>query len=211
MTRKLYDPGECFPRSSRGELIMQVTYAASFTDIDLVTLQAETIELPEASPSQYMRTTTLSRTPAATGELDIELPIGNRIAAVIFNGTTIPTGSTTTTTIQYTQLLIDNQRVYFSQTNFESMRSLAGLRHKPPTAEGFHTHQIDGATFAQFMDTSPVKYEGDLAANYLMWDFNPTKDDLYILDTTGASDVIARIFAGDTNAIRVLPLELIGA
>jgi len=42
-------------------------------------------------------------------------------------------------------------------------------------------------------------------------DFDPMMDGMYVLDTAGASDIVARIYAGDTNAIRVLPLELIGA
>ena len=36
-------------------------------------------------------------------------------------------------------------------------------------------------------------------------------DGCYVLETAGASDIVARIYAGDTAALRVLPLELIGA
>ena len=206
-----YSPIEAFPRSTRGELLLQITYAASFTNIDAVFAQIETVELPEASPARYLRVTTLSVTPTATGEFDVELPIGNKIAAVLFKGTTIPSGATATTTIQYVQLLLDNQRRYFSQTNFETLRAMAGLRLQPPTAHGSHIHQIDGASFAQYMDTSAVKYAEDMASNHLMWDFDPLGDGLYLLETAGLSDVVARISAGDTNAVRVLPCELVGA
>ena len=48
--RKVYDPNECFPRSIRGELHLQITYASSFTDIDGVKACIETVELPEATP-----------------------------------------------------------------------------------------------------------------------------------------------------------------
>lgn len=209
MTRFLYSPTECFPRSTRGELILQITYAAAFTDIDGVSAQIETVELPEASPSQYLRVTTLSVTPTAAGEMDVELPIGNRIAAVLFFGTTVPIADANTQTLTYSQLLLDNVRHYFSQTNFECWRQMAALRHKPPSAHGYHIHQIDGATYAQYMDTGVVKYRNDRCLQHLWWDFDPTRDGLYLLDTAGKSDVVARMYAGDTNALRVLPCELV--
>lgn len=211
LTRFLYSPVECFPRSTRGELQLQITYAAAFTDIDGVSAQIETVELPDASPTQYLRTTTLSVTPSAAGEMDVELPIGNRIAGVLFFGTTVPLADANVQTLTYGQLLVDNMRHYFSQTNFETWRQLAALKHKPPIAHGYHIHQLDASAFAQYMDTSVVKYRNDRCIQHLFWDFDPMMDGVYYLETAGASDVIARVYAGDTSAIRVLPLELVGA
>lgn len=211
LTRFLYSPRECFPRSTRGELILQITYQAAFSEIDAVYAQIETVELPEASPAQYLRTTTLSVTPTAAGELDVELPIGNRLSGVLFFGTTIPSGSTATTTLEYLQILADNQRVYISQTNFECWRQQAAMRYKPPIAHGYHFHQIDGAAYAQYMDTAVVKYRNDRSIQHLFVDFDPTRDGEYIFETAGLSDLVARISAGDTNALRVLPLEIVGA
>jgi len=211
MGRKLYDPRECFPRSTRGELALQITYAAAFTDIDLVTAQFETVELPDATPERYLRVTTMSVTPTAAGEMDVELPIGHTLAAVLFWGTTKPLADAAVRTLQYSQLLIDNQRRYFSMTNYESWRQLAAIRQRPLTSQSYHIHQIDGAAFAQYMDTAAVKYANDMCAPHLLWDFDPLRDDQYLLDTRGSSDVVARIYAGDTNALRVLPCELIGS
>ncbi len=207
--RKLYNPGECFPRSTRGELQLQISYQAAFSEIDAVFAQIETVELPDANPGRYLRITTLTRTPAATGELDIELPIGNAIAAVLFFGTTVASGATATRTIEYGQLLVDNQREFFSQTNFESWRQLAAWRRQVPDSHGYHIHQLDDAAYAQYNDTSVVKYRNDRAIQHLLWDFDPTGDDMYLLQTAGKSDVVARLSAGDTNVIRVLPCELV--
>jgi len=209
MGRILYKPGECFPRSTRGELQLQITYQAAFTDIDAVFAQIETVELPSASPQRYMKMTTLSVTPTAAGEMDVELPIGNVLANVMFFGTTVPTGSTATTTLTYAQLLVNNVRRYFSQVNFQNWRALAAIRYKPPIAHGYHIHQIDAAAYAQYMDTTVVKYRNDRCVNHVWWDFDPLRDGEYLFDTAGASDVVARIYAGDTNALRVLPLELV--
>lgn len=210
MGRFPWKPDECFPRSTRGELILQVTYAATFADIDAVTAQIETVELPEASPSRYLRMTTLSVTPTATGELDVELPIGNPIPGVLFFGTTIPTNATSTKTLVYVQILLDNERRFYSQTNHESWRQLAAMKHAPPYAQGLHTHQTDGAIYAQYADTSAAKYAEDWVANHLYLDFDVLNDGLYLLETSGLNNIVARINAGDTNALRVLPLELVG-
>jgi len=209
MTRFLYSPKEAFPRSTRGQLILQVTYAASFTDIDNVYAQIETVELPDASPEKFLKCTTLSITPTAAGEMDVELPIGNELAAVLFFGTTVPLADANTQTLTYGQMLANNANKYFTQTNFECWRQLAALRHKPPIAHGYHIHQLDEDAYAQYMDTSVVKYRNDRSIQHLMWDFDPTRDGEYLFNTEGLSQLIARIYAGDTNAIRILPVELI--
>lgn len=209
MTRKLYSPTEVFPKTARGELILQITYAGSFTDIDGVSAQIETVELPDASPERFLKVMTLSVTPTAAGELDVELPIGNILSSVLFWGTTVPLADANVQTLTYSQLLIDNLRKYISHTNFESWRQLAGLRHKPPSAHGYHIHQLDGASYAQYMDTSVVKYRNDRTLQHLWWDFDPTRDGLYLINTSGFSSFVARIYAGDTNPLRVLPCELL--
>ena len=209
--RQLYNPKECFPRSTRGELILQITYQAAFSEIDNVSAQIETVELPDAAPERFLRVTTLSVTPTAVGEMDIELPIGNMICNVLFFGTTIPLADSNTQTLQYSQLLINNVRMYFSHTNFESWRQQAAFKFPPPIAHGYHFHQIDGAVYAQYMDTSIVKYRNDRSIQHLWWDFDPLRDGLYLFDTAGASDVVARVYAGDTNALRVLPCELVSS
>lgn len=207
--RKLYNPAECFPRSIRGELILQITYQAAFSEIDNVSAQIETIELPDASPSRFLRITTLSVTPTAAGEMDVELPIGNILAAVLFFGTTVPLADANLQTLTYSQLLIDNMRHYFSHTNFECWRQLVGHKFKPPIAHGYHVHRLLEASYAQYDDTGVVLYRNDRTIQHCMWDFDPTDDGLYLLNTQGASDIVARIFAGDTSALRVLPCELV--
>lgn len=209
--RKLYSPKEAFPRSTRGELILQITYQSAFSEIDNVSAQIETIELPDANPERFLRVTTLSVTPSAAGELDVELPIGNVLAGVLFFGTTIPLADANTQTLTYSQLLINNTRRYFSHTNFECWRQLPALRRPVPDSHGYHIHQLDLAAYAQYMDTSVVKYRNDRSLQHLFWDLDPTGDDLYLLDTRGASDIVARVYAGDTSALRVLPCELVAS
>ncbi len=209
LSRKMYDPNEAFPRSTRGELQLQVTYASSFTQIDAVTAQIETVELPDANPRQYMRQTTLSRTPSATGDVDIDLPIGNKISELILFGTTIPAGSTATRTIEFVQLLIDNQQEFYSKINFESLHNMAGRLMPPPGYYGSHTHQTDQASYAQFQDVTAVDAGDHILKNHLVLPFDMLRDGMYMLETAGLSDLVLRVSAGDTNAIRVMPVEII--
>lgn len=209
--RKLYNPVECYPASRRGELILQTTFAAAFTNIDGVTYQVETLEMPEASPERYLRQTTLSRTPTATGEIEIDLPIGNRISDIILWGTTKPSASTATRTITDVKLQVNNQERYYSRTNFESLHNMAGMRLPAPAFWGEHIHQIDGAAFAQYMDTSAVKPVTHVMGLYLHMPFDFDLSGNFALQTQGLSDLELVITAGDTNPLRVIPCEIVEA
>jgi len=108
LSRILYSDRECFPRSTRGELVLQITYVAAFTEIDTVRAQIETVELPDAAPEQYLRMTTLTMTATAGGENDVELPIGHPISDLVLFGTTVPCADAHLATIGYVQILMDN-------------------------------------------------------------------------------------------------------
>jgi len=209
--RRLYDPSECYPRSTRGEFILQVTYAAAFTQIDGVSAQIETIELPDATPERYLKMTTLSVTPASTGEFDVDLPIGNLIDSLVLWGTTIPSGATATTTIQYVQILLNNERKWYSQVNFETLKAMAGRLRAAPGYWGSHTHDLTEAAYAQYDDTSPPDTCNDILSNHLLLPFDINRGGIYIMDTAGLSSLVCRIYAGDTNPLRVIPIEIVPA
>lgn len=211
MGRTLYNPVECFPRSTRGELILQVTYASSFTQIDTVLAQFETIELPEAAPDKFLKATTLSVTPTATGQLDIDLPIGNLVSDLVLWGTTIPSGSTATTTIDELEIRVDNDERFYSRTFFETLHNMAGMKRAAPGYLGNHIHQIDGAAFAQYMDSSANKPSNHILSNHLHVPFDINQDGKFILDAKGLSSFVLRIQAGDTNALRCVPCEIVDA
>lgn len=209
--RKLFDPKECYPASMRGELILQTQFASSFTQIDAVTYQVETFELLGANPEKYLRMTTLSRTPTATGDTEIDLPIGNKLSDIVLWGTTIPAADTATTTIQNVRLQVDNVERYYTRTFFESLHNASGRLMPPPGYWGSHIHQIDGASFAQYMDTSPTKPSNHILSNHLHMPIDIHRDGQFELNTRGLSDLELVIDAGDTNPIRVIPCEIVSS
>lgn len=209
MTRTLYSPDECFPRTTRGELILQITYAAAFTDIDVVRAQIETVELPTAAPQQFIKQTTLTKTPAAAGQVDIELPIGNEISELVLFGTTIPAANADLATIDKLEILVDNINRFYSESNIETIHCMAGRMRAAPGYHGYHVHRLTAAAFAQWDDTSPAIPANHVLSNYLHLPFDIFRDGRYALQTLGKSDVVLRIDAGDTEPIRVIPVEIV--
>lgn len=207
--RILYDPRECFPRSTRGELVLQLTYAAAFTDITSVEEQIETVELPEASPSQYLRMTTLAATLTVGIENDIPLPIGNPISELVLYGGEIPSGAAHLATLGYLQILIDNQRRFYSHTNYETHHNMAGRMRAAPGYWGFHTHYTTTTTIC-----GPPLPSNHLLACYSHLAFDIFRNGDYALDTAGKSAVSLRIGVdvGVTGlAVRVIPCEIVPA
>jgi hypothetical protein len=76
---------------------------------------------------------------------------------------------------------------------------------------GNHIHQIDGAAFAQYMDTSAVKPSNHVLANHLHMPIDIHRDGQFMLDTKGLSDLELVIDAGDTNPLRVIPCEIVSS
>ena len=206
--RTLYDPEECFPRSTRGELVLQITYAAAFTDQTLVRAQIETVELPEASPSRFLKMTTLSTTFAAAGENDIELPIGNPISDIVLWGGAIPAGAVFAVTLGYLQILVDNQRRFYSHTNYETHHNQAGRMRDAPGYWYGHSHFTPaGVGIAEVIPSD------HLIACYSHLPFDVFRDGRYSLETAGKSDVVLRIgvdVGAASLAVRVIPCELVG-
>ncbi|MCK4958172.1 MAG: hypothetical protein KAT00_02205 [Planctomycetes bacterium] len=209
--RRLFDPKECYPASMRGELQLQLTFASAFTQIDGMTLQVSTFELLEAAPERYMRCTTLVRTPTATGDTSIDLPIGNKLSDIVLWGTTIPLADASTTTIQNVRLQVDNVEQYYTRSFFEGLHNSAGRRLPAPGYWAGHIHQQDAAAFAQYQDSSAVKPGNHVLSNHLWMPIDINRDGEFALDTRGLSDLELVIDAGDTNPLRVIPCEIVSA
>lgn len=188
--RKLYNGAECFPATRKGELQLQVTFSSTETAVDNVVLQVESVELMGASPTRYQKVTTLSKTPGATGDLDVDLPIANMLAGIILFSTTVPTGTATTTTVDTVKLLADNKETMFALANWESL-------HGELLNRVGHREEYDGSA------------DNDDISKYALMDFVPNSTDEYLVDTKKYASLKLRISAGDTNVLRALPVELV--
>jgi len=208
-TRTLYSDREAFPRSTRGELVLQITYAAAFTHGKTLQAQIETVELPDAAPEQYLRMTTLTMTATAGGENDIEIPIGHPISDLVLFGTTIPCDAAHLATLGYIQILMDNVRRFYSHTNFETIHNMSGRLRAAPGYFGYHTHFVSAAAAV----CGAVLPRDHVLRQHIHLPFDIFKDGKYALQTAGKSDVVLRIGvdAAASGVLRVIPCEIVPA
>lgn len=190
--RWLFNPSECYPKSSAGEVKLQITVSATETACDGVIFLIETVELIGASPSAWRKVTTLTKTPAATGEMDVDLPIGNDLAGILLFSTTVPATTAWTTTVDWVKLLRDNVEEQISKAYWESMHG--DLLNRC----GYH-----GDYSAAFGN--------DIIHKYALLDFDPLQDGSFLVKTSGSASMKLRVNAGDTNILRVLPYEIVKA
>jgi hypothetical protein len=208
--RSAYDMLECFPAVRRGELQLQITTGAAITGIDTIVLQVETVELLDAKPTRFLKYTTITKTPTATGDHDVDLPIGNKIAGALLFGTTVPVTASYDASFGQVRLLVDNVESYYARTNWETLHNGLSLRVAESPQTFVHKHISDlGAAYAQFQITAGPDSLTPWFNNYAFLDFDPRGDDQFLLETAGRARIHLRINAEAADAIRILPAELI--
>jgi len=206
LARKWYDPDECFPETKRGELIMQIDWDIADTGFDALRVSIETIELPDARPTHFQKATTLTQTFAATGDNDIDLPIGNIIRGILLYGTTAYTGATPAPSLGELRLLVDNMEWNYAATDFEVLRAVHALNARRLSAHIDHFHSVsdDGAND---VDSNDQQITTEKYGNYAYMDMDPNADDMYSLVTTGAGRIHLRSEAETADLVRAIPIE----
>lgn len=190
MGRFLYDPDECFPESKAGELQLQLEFDIATTHLDALRLQVEAVELPEAHPRQHLKATTLTATPGALGDFDLDLPVRNRYAGILLYSTTIPDASPRANTINAIKLLADNTERLISAANWECLH--ADLVQRCGMYPGYIAAQGD-----------------DNIAHYSFADFDPRDNSMFLLDTAPLAALKLRIEIGVLDEeIRAIPVEI---
>lgn len=208
--RQAYLPDECFPETKKGELQLTLDFDIAATGFDGMRFSVETIEIPEATPTFVQKVTTLAQTLAATGQNDIELPIGNAIRGILCFGTTSFAGAAPTPTLGQLELLVDNRQRAYTSTDFEVSRAIAGLTGVKYPPNGNHFHGVNAAGAGQ-EDVQEPQTIGSLEDNYTFLTLDPNWDDNFILETQGAGRINLRLNAEAANAIRVMPVERVAA
>lgn len=208
--RRPYDPAECFPATRRGDLILSLTEDVAVTGADGLIVQAETVELLDATPSRFLKKTTISKVNAAAGIHEIDLPISNDLLGALLWAPVVPTGASYNSNFGQVALQVDNVETIFSQTNWES---LAGELNRKlgPWPQQPHVHGYDGITVGVAGSVREQQTDFNLLNNYGYLDFDPLEDDQYLLKTAGAARVNLSVTddAGSATAVRVLPIEMV--
>jgi len=200
---------ECFPAVRRGELQLKLDYASSFTAIESLDLTITTIELMGASPKQFLKATTLSKTPVV-GDNDVDLPMGNKLLSLLLFGTTVPLTTAKTSTIDLVKLLVDNVETYLHQIRWPELNFAVYEVLGMNDTLFDHTHRENTATaYTQNATTAGKNLADQFFHQYGLIDFDPLRNDAYLFDTAGKGRIWVRVTAGDTGALRIIPVEII--
>jgi hypothetical protein len=208
--RRAYDPKECFPATRRGDLILSLTTDVLTTALDTLILQAETVELLDAEPERFVKATTISKVFNATGEHDVELPIGNDLLGILLQTPVRPAAGSFNSWWGQTRLQVDNVETIYSLTNWETL-------HGELLSDKLHAWQFDqhvhGGNFTTTVqgDTQIPHTTDSVLAAYAYLDLDPLNDGQYALNTRGAARVNLRTNTetASATAARALPVELV--
>jgi len=206
--RKSYDPTECFPATSRGNLTLDLTRAANpaaFTDVNI---SVETVELIEANPTRYLKYTPQSQT-AAVGQFDQALPIGNPYVGLVFFDTGIATLDTGLSSWGQVKLLKDNVEQYYPLSDAQTLAAMLNMQMRQAFPEWGHVHATIDAIAAGALTSDFKTPASQSMRGYFAMDFDPNGDDMYLMETQGAADIKLRAVGTSATAVRVTPIELV--
>lgn len=191
MGRKLFDPLECFPATKKGELTLDVDTTVPATTLDNAVVNIETVTLPGATPRRYLKSHMMTLTaPGATGDNDIYLPMGNDIVAMCLRLTTWLTAATHTMGVDFVQLLVDDNNFAYQAAKI---------------------HSLIGDSINMFESQTAVIAAQGLASpkHCVFLDFDPRKNDEFLLKTAGRTSVKLRLEMGVDEATYLSLYELV--
>jgi len=189
--RKIFNPSECYPATRKGELTLSLDTTVPSASLDNSTLNIEAVELVGASPSHYLKCTELVvAAPGATGDNNIELPIGNKIIAVQIRMTTFPGTSSHTYGVDVAKILVDNKEFGYAAARAHCL-------------VGDNIHRIHN-------QPGDIAAQGAIIPPNIVWlDYDPLGDGNFLLETAGKSSVKIRMTMGVNEATTLNILELV--
>ena len=206
--RKAYDVNECFPAVRRGEMVATITFDIADTGFNGLRFGMEAITLPGANPRLVQKVTTVAQTFAATGQNDIDLPLGNLVRAILMFGTTGFAGATPVPSLSRMEVMLSDSQVWYSGTNWAVLRAVMGLTGLSFPPDGRHIHSVNAAGAGR-EDTETAEVGASIDDNYALLHFDPLGDDSMSIDTAGASRFHVRVEADTADAVRALPVEMV--
>lgn len=210
--RMPFDSRSCFPSTKRGEFTMELQYDIASTGYDTFSYGVETIEILGAEPKEYERKSVISKTFAATGDQDFELPTGYDYRGLFLFGTTGHDGASPAPSWGSTglKLMREGQECWLTGGSWQGVRVLGQLMGRlPPPGKHKHIVTTDGNVQAELATLAGPYDESVGWENYGFLDLDPTRDDEFSVETNGVSSFNIRANVGTADAVRVLPIERI--
>ncbi len=187
-SRKAYWLKECFPATRSGELVIRITFAAEGATFQTRNFTVESIQLLDANPERFLRMITQSRA-LSVGDEDFELPKGNDYAGILIQEPVVADLGAASGTIRDIRLLVDEVEFGIANSRFEAMRD--------------QFEQMGGPFDIWTHPSLPIM------GRYGFINFDPLRDDQYLLPTIGRSSVKLRPTLDNAGTVRVVPFELV--
>lgn len=202
------DPTSGFPRCNRGDLTIEITFDVADTGYDTFRYSIDSYEILDANPIEYERRVTIAKTFNAVGQQDTPLPVGNLLRGLLLFGTTPGTGAAPAPSWgNGMQVLLNNQQHTIANLDWEQSVVLSQLLGRSTPDNDAHQHTMEpvaGIETTQAWNRGAGGWE-----NYSFLDFDPTRSDLFSINTAGASQVLFRTNAETADAVRLIPVERI--
>lgn len=208
LTRRPFSHDEAFPATSRGNLRFHMN-VLDFTPGTATQLQwaLEAVELIEDDPKQYAKYTTNTRVLAATGRQRVPLPIGNDISGCLLFDPATEITTTEAFAWGKVKVMVDNVEQYYAESNWESLRQ--SLASRFPLAMNALGH-VHGQAAADTVTGYEQVRVNEPPHQYAWLDFDPLRDDSYLLETAGHADVELDMNSDvSSGTARYVPVELI--
>lgn len=203
-----WTPSSCFPASKRGELTMSIQWDIADTGYDGMRFSAESLEFPNAKPKEYEKRVEVSQTFGATGDQDVDLPQGNLCRGILLWGNTAAGGAAPAPTWGRVRVMLDNMEAGYTNTDWEVLHTLPAMWGRMPNLAANHTHTVNAAGAGVEETTGLAEVQSDFE-NYAFVDFDPTGDDTFALETSGANRFNIRASAETADAVRAIVQERI--
>lgn len=185
-----YNPKFGIPATKSGQLTLAIVPSTSEAEADNCVIIVEAVEMLGASPEKTLKITTINPPSPSVGDNDVLLPREGELLGIQAFGTTVPTSTAFTKTINSLILLVNNTPQYVTLGNWEALRGEASLTHGQEkgwvTADGIPNDD-----------------------NYIYIDLDPLKDQSYLLATDSLNDLMLKVNAGDTNPYRFVLARLV--
>lgn len=185
--RKPFWMEEAFPATRRGEFTISMQRAATTPNLSNVQFAIEAMQLLDAEPKQFLKQVTLSRA-ISTGDPDFELPIGNPLLGVLLFSPQALGNAPISQTVRRVKFLLDRVEFQVADAAFDVLRSVGQLR---------------GSDWNEYVGFPSI------GRNYAYLDFDPFKDDAFMVPTEGRASVRLRFTSDVAGTVRMVPLELV--
>jgi hypothetical protein len=204
--RQPFDKGSCFPATKRGDLVIEMDLDIADTGYDGLRVSVETIELLDAKPKEYEKKVQITQTFGATGNQDVQLPVGGNVRGMLLYGTTGFGGASPAPSWGNIRVMLDNREVGFASTDFEVAQMLHCLWNRQPPMYDGHDHNQTANTDTVTVG-GPVRV-GDGWEQYCFLDYDPNMNGEHEIVALG-KDLRIRANAETADAVRVIPIEVI--